>query len=439
MAPVIKPVQTSADIPQQTTVAIIGGGIVGLSASLALAERGIPNVVLEKGRIAAEQSSRNLGWVRKTNRSAADLPLSIASERLWQEMQQRTGAQVGYRQRGIMFLARTETELEASRLWLDSVKGFSLDSRMLTPTEIDLLVPGGREKWAGGVYTASDGYAEPTLASSAIAAAAIAKGSLIVENCAVRTLSLAAGRVASLITERGEIRCQQVLLAGAMWSRRFLGNLGISLPTLPVSASVIRTAPMDGPTEIAVGAPDFSFRKHQDGGFIITQRGAMLAPLTMDHLRIGLKYLPTLRANRRNIRISLGREFLADLSLARSWTGERISPFERMRIMDPVVNQKLIAEAMTNLAAAWPVFGNAAIRETWAGSIDITPDSLPVISAVANIPGLTLATGFSGHGFGTGPGAGQLAADLVTGGTPLVDPAPYRLERLYSAPGHRAG
>jgi glycine/D-amino acid oxidase-like deaminating enzyme len=87
---------------------------------------------------------------------------------------------------------------------------------------------------------------------------------------------------------------------------------------------------------------------------------------------------------------------------------------------------------MRNLVAAWPAFGNAVIEESWAGTIDVTPDSLPVISPVAKLPGLTLASGFSGHGFGTSPAAGQLAADLATGAAPIVDPAFYRLERLSS-------
>lgn len=89
----------------------------------------------------------------------------------------------------------------------------------------------------------------------------------------------------------------------------FLGNHGVSLPTLPLICSVLRTRPMAGPTEIAVGAPDFSFRKHQDGGFIITQRGALDASLVPDHLLLGLRYLPQLRAQRDNLRISLGKNF----------------------------------------------------------------------------------------------------------------------------------
>lgn len=430
MAPVQTPVLTSRDAPEKTSVVVIGGGIVGLSAALVLAERGIPVTVLEKGRIGAEQSSRNLGWVRKMGRSAPDVPLAQAADRLWAAMPARLGAEVGYRQAGIMYLARTEAEMAMHADWLKSVADLSLDSRLLRPADIDALVPGGRGQWAGGIVTPSDGRAEPTLASAAIAAAAIAKGAVIVENCAVRTLSRAAGRVCGVVTERGEIACEQVLLAGGLWSRRFLGNLGISLPTLPLVCSVFRTAPMEGPTEIAVGGPDFSFRKHRDGGFIITQRGALGAPLMLDHLLIGMRYLPMLRGQRKLLRIGLGREALTDLALPRRWRAEAISPFERLRTMDPPTRPDLNAEALANLRAAWPAFATARIVEAWAGMMDITPDSQPVIGPVETVPGLMLATGFSGHGFGTGPAAGQLAADLLCGTSPIVDPAPYRLERL---------
>ena len=409
---------------------MIGGGIVGLTAALTLAERGIPVTVLEKGRLAGEQSSRNLGWIRKMGRGAPDVPLAVAADRLWAEMPQRIDADVGYRQAGIMYVARAEAEMAAHESWLASVRDLSLDSRLLTASEIDSLVPGGSVRWAGGIYTASDGRAEPTLASSAIAKAAMAKGAVIVEKCAARTLSMSAGKVTGVVTERGEIRCDQVLLAAGLWSRRFLGNHGVSLLTLPLVASVLRTAPMEGPTNIAVGASDFSFRKRRDGGYTVTQRGALFAPLMLDHLLLGLHYLPTLRAQWKNLRISFGRDFLADLMRGRRWSADTKSPFERVRTMDPPVNPGLIAEAIDNLTEAWPIFKNVAIDETWAGMIDVTPDSLPVIGPVASLPGLILASGFSGHGFGTSPAAGQLAADLLTGAAPIVDPAPYRLERF---------
>jgi len=424
------PVNTVNELPDSTTVVIIGGGIVGVTAALTLAERNIPVVLLEKGHIAGEQSSRNLGWVRKTSRDVADVPLAVAADRLWAEMPERIGQSVGYKPCGIMFLAQTAEQMAIYEAWSDSVSSLALGSQLLSPAEIDRHVPDGQGHWAGGIYTPSDGRAEPSIAVSGMAEAAIVKGAVLIQNCAVRTLATSGGRVSGVVTEKGEIRCDQVLLAAGSWSRRFLGNLGISLPTLPVVASVLRTRPMQGPTDISVGGPDFSFRKHKDGGFIITQRSALNAPLTLDHLLIGWRYLGQLRANLSFLRTSLGREFFEDLALARRWNADSTSPFEKVRTWNPRVNPDLIEEALTNLRKAWPIFDKAEIEEEWAGVIDVTPDSNPVIDHIETIPGLAIATGFSGHGFGTGPAAGHLAADLVSNTEPLIDPSPYRFDRL---------
>lgn len=423
-------VNTTNQLPDSTSVVIIGGGIVGICAALTLAERGVPVVVLEKGHIAAEQSSRNLGWIRKTSRHAEDVPLAQAADKIWSNLSERVDAPVGYRQAGIMFLGDTDEQMAIHEKWLDSVAGLDLDSTLLSKAELDKLVPGGNGSWKGAVYTPSDGRGEPTLATSAIANAAIKYGATIVQQCAVRTLSMQAGKVSGVITELGEIRCDQVLLAGGAWSRRFLGNLGVQLPTLPVIASVLRTKPIKGPTEIAVGGSDFSFRKHQDGGFIIMQRGKVDAPLTLDHLKIGLQFKDQLRFGKDALNISFGKEFFEDLSTPRSWTANKRSPFESIRVREPRINHGLLDDAMRNTINAWPIFKDAELEESWAGLIDVTPDSMPVIDRVQDIPGLTVATGFSGHGFGTGPAAGQLAADIVMNDSPLVDPAPYRFNRF---------
>lgn len=430
MSKTLEAVATTDELPSSASVVIIGGGIVGMSAALALAERNISVVLLEKGHIAGEQSSRNLGWIRKTSRHAADVPLAQAADRLWADMPARIGRSVGYRQAGIMFLARSEEQMSMHEAWHKSVAHLGLGSQLLTPSDIDQRVPGGQGKWVGGIHTPSDGYAEPAIATSAIANAAMKQGAILLQHCAVRTLCVSAGKVSGVVTEKGEIRCEQVLLAGGAWSRRFLGNLGISLPTLPLICSVLRTQPMQGPTEAAVGGPDFSFRKHQDGGYIITQRGKLDAPITLDHLLIGRRYLSQLSAQRSFLQIGFGREFFQDLALKRRWKASSQSPFERVRTLDPAFNAGLNQDALDNLKAAWPSFDQARVAEAWAGLIDVTPDSIPVIDQIAAIPGLVLATGFSGHGFGTGPAAGQLAADLLSGVEPIIDPSPYRFARF---------
>jgi glycine/D-amino acid oxidase-like deaminating enzyme len=153
--------------------------------------------------------------VRKTSRLAEDIPLALASDRLWAGMAARTGRDVGYRQAGIMFNARSEVQMAMYEGWLQSVRHLQLDSRLLSREEIARHVPGGSEKWAGGFYP----FGRPGGTDAGLkrnSPRGDGTGAVIVENCAVRTLSTAAGRVSGVITERGEIRCEQVLLAGGM-------------------------------------------------------------------------------------------------------------------------------------------------------------------------------------------------------------------------------
>jgi glycine/D-amino acid oxidase-like deaminating enzyme len=80
-----------------------------------------------------------------------------------------------------------------------------------------------------------------------------------------------------------------------------------------------------------------------------------------------------------------------------------------------------------------PAIKERTITGKWAGYIDSTPDGVPGIGETSKVPGLILAAGFSGHGFGIGPGAGHLIADIVTGSQPLVDPRPLHPGRFESS------
>ena len=114
----------------------------------------------------------------------------------------------------------------------------------------------------------------------------------------------------------------------------------------------------------------------------------------------------------------------------RRWKADETTPFEDIRVLDPVPDNRLLDQALANLRKAHPAFAGVVEAQRWGGLIDVTPDAVPVISDVAALPGFFIATGFSGHGFGLGPGAGRLMADLVAGDTPIVDPAPFRFSRF---------
>ena len=103
---------------------------------------------------------------------------------------------------------------------------------------------------------------------------------------------------------------------------------------------------------------------------------------------------------------------------------------QTVRVLDPKPPANRIEEILANMRKAFPALGEVRVAEAWAGMIDVTPDAIPVISGVDAIPGFFLSTGYSGHGFGIGPGAGRVTAELVTGAPTAVDLSPFRFSRF---------
>ncbi len=430
MAPRVAPAPSLENPPAQADVVIAGGGIVGVSAALFLARRGISVALCEKGVIAGEQSSRNWGWCRMTLRDPAEIPLMAESLRLWRDPLRLGGADTGFRTTGLMYLCDRPEDAPRFEAWLEHARRHQLDSRLLSGAEVGRLLPGAARGWTGALYTASDGGAEPEKAAPAIAAAAGRAGAALVAGCAVRGLETRGGRVSAAVTERGRIACQAVLLAGGAWSGLFCASLGIRLPQLNVLGSVMRTAPLDGGPEVSAAGARFGFRKRADGGYIVSRAGATIADIVPDSFRFIGDFWPMLKREWRHQRFRLGWRFVEEWRRPRRWDLDRRSPFEEVRILDPRPSDKVLDAAAQEIAKDLPVFAGAAIAERWGGMIDVTPDGLPVISPVARLPGFYLATGFSGHGFGIGPGAGQLAAAMVASDAGRAELEPFRLERL---------
>src|SRR6185295_17033639 len=199
-------VPSDPELPRKTAVAVIGGGIVGISTALELAERGIDVTVIEKGIMAGEQSGRNWGWCRQMGRDSREAPLILESLNAWRGMNARVGAETGFNQCGIIYLCETEAELAVRRKWQDEVaRPNGIASRLVGGEEADKLQPGAARKWVGALYTESDGRAEPIMAAPAIATGARQKGAKILTHCAVRGLETSAGRVSAIVTERGTV------------------------------------------------------------------------------------------------------------------------------------------------------------------------------------------------------------------------------------------
>src|SRR5215470_19646901 len=148
MAPRVDPVSSDESLPTRVDVVIIGGGIIGTSTTLFLAQRGVTVALCEKGQIACEQSSRNWGWCRKMARDPRELPLAIESLRLWQGMNEMVAAETGFRSAGIMYLAETPVEVARLESWLDHARQYQLDTRIISGSEVARLLPGLAKDYA---------------------------------------------------------------------------------------------------------------------------------------------------------------------------------------------------------------------------------------------------------------------------------------------------
>lgn len=418
--------------PAETDVVVIGGGVIGVCTALYLARAGQRVTLLEKGRIAGEQSSRNWGWIRQTGRDLDELPIMIEANLLWRELANETEVDIGLRQGGVTYLARSEKELVGYADWLNRAQAQGVDSRILSATETAALIPSMSRTYAGALYTRSDMRAEPWVAVPALAGVAARAGVTIVENCAVRALDIAAGRISGVISEAGRIAASEVVLAGGAWSSLFLRRHGVALPQLSVRATVAATAPMPQTYPGAAADDRIAFRARADGGYSLAAGGSVELFVGPDAFRALPKYLPQLKADPFGTRLlpAAPKGFPDAWGTPRTWDADAQSPFERMRVLNPAPNRKKLVAMTREFAALFPDIGPVKLTKAWAGMIDAMPDVVPVVDRVAAIPGLTVGTGLSGHGFGIGPGIGCVLAALVTGGDVGHDLTRFRLNRF---------
>lgn len=415
-------------LPERADAVVIGGGIMGAAAAYYLAQAGMQTVLVERDRVSSQQSGRNWGFVRTQYRDPLELPLAVEALAIWPGLEQELGETTGWRRNGCVFVAETDAEQSAFASWQERTRDAGTDVRLLSGREVATLIPALQRNTTGGLYTPSDGQAEPALATTAFARAGLRSGVTILEDCGATAIETAGGKVNGVLTEHGLIRCGVAICAAGALSHRLLAPLGLDLPQQSVRSTVSLTAPLPPLTEACFCGFGIGLRQRADGSCIIAADSSSDIDLSLDSFRAARFFLPELLRHRKGFALRLGRPFLDDLH-------ERLAVPRRERAL---AGRRSLIEANREGAtktseAVRRLFAGAdaiEIVKSWAGRIDVLPDALPVLDAPGEIAGLIIATGFSGHGFGLGPAVGRHVARFAKGDAPAEILVPLRFDRF---------
>lgn len=353
---------------------------------------------------------------------------------LWDRFAAESGEDTGFRRWGLLYLSENDEELAGWARWGDFARRVGVTTHMLDSAEASARGKATGRIWKGGVFSPTDGIADPANAAPAVARALMKLGGTVVQNCAARGIETEGGRLSAVITEHGTITTKVAILSGGAWASSFCRQLGVRLPQASIRSSILSVGPGEGDLPDALHTAHVSVTRRGDGGHTLAISGRGRVDLTPQNIRFASQFLPMFMRRWRSLSpgglegVRSGHETLA------RWRLDRPTPMEEMRVLDPAVDEGTIRLVHQRAVELLPAIGTRRVTARWAGYIDSTPDGVPAIGEVANVPGFILAAGFSGHGFGIGPGAGHLVADIVTAAAlPIVDPAPYHPKRFESS------
>lgn len=356
----------------EVDIAIIGGGLVGSSAALALSRMGMAVALLDKGFCGAGASGVNYGGVRRQGRPVEQLPLSQRSHAIWPELGAKIGIDGEFARSGHLKLARSEADMAALETYAAEVADHGLDLELIGHNGLK-----ERFGWIGGdvlgaSFCAGDGHANPRLVATGFAAAARRAGVHVLEETPVRGFTKA-GESFAIETETGlAIRSRYLVNSAGAWADRFAEMAGERVPLTRIYPSMIVTEPLPPLMSVNIG---------MEGGGIYARQ-----------------------AHRGNCVVG----------------GERGEALDNADFSRPTADG---ARAIMNRTAAFfPGLRHAQAIRFWSGTEAAMPDRNPVLGPSQTIPGLIHAFGFTGAGFQLAPGVGEVIAELIRDGvsaTPL--------------------
>lgn len=365
-------------------VIIVGGGIIGCAAAYYLTKKGCSVLVLEGSKdIGNGGSSRNGGGVRQSGRDPRELPLAMYGiKNLWPTLSEELEVDCEYHQDGNLRLGKTEKHLEILQGLADRARACGLDVRMIEGDEVRAINPYLSDEVIGASWCPTDGHANPLTTTLGYYKMARRLGARFITEEPVIALKKIKGHLRQVITAENVYECDTVILAAGLGSRDIAATVGIDIPMQPAMLEALVTEAQPPMFDQMLGTAEADFYGHQ------TKHGSFVFGGTS-----GLE----------------------------GFTKDNHTP---------VTSSISAPSTCRGIIKYFPILKDAKIVRTWAGWMDLCADKVPVISPVSEVPGLILACGFSGHGFGIAPAVGTVLSQLALHEPTAVDLHELRYDRF---------
>lgn len=360
-----------------TQTVIIGGGIIGLSLAYNLAKMSHKVIIVEKTYCGSQGSGRNAGGVRQQGRLPAEVPLVMAATEIWDTLSDDLGIDTEFRRTGNIFLATSDAEIEAHNKMSERIRKQGLEVYVVDEKEARKIIPALKEGVCkGGSYSPTCGMANPYYTTLGYAAKVRSLGVEIMEYTEVTDINTINNRIDGVVTNKGYIKCDRVVIAAGSWSIGLGKMVGIDIPITPCRNQMMVTQP--------------------------------IPPLVKPFLLTGTCYCNQTK----NGNMIIGNVDPEDYCLGNSAN---------------VNEMKISAKNIINYI---PRLADVNVIRTWGGPLDLTPDDMAILGNIDEVQGIVLACGFAGHGFAVGPIIGKLLAQLITTDKPELPIEAFRFSRF---------
>ena len=380
------------ELPKTAKAVVIGGGIIGCSTAYHLGKLGwTDTVLLERKKLTSGTTFHAAGLVGQLRTSANITQLLGYSVDLYKRLEAETGLGTGWKMNGGLRLACNEERWTEVKRQATTAQSFGLDMQLLTPQEtFDLWPLITIDDLIGAAYLPTDGQANPSDITQALARGARMAGVSIFEDTEVIDLEIDKGKIRAVITEHGRIECERVVVCAGQWTRAFAARFGVNVPLVSVEHQYIITESFGVPSNLpTLRDPDrLTYYKEEVGGIVMG----------------GYEPNPI------------------------AWAKSGIPEGFHYTLLDS--NYDHFEQIMEQALGRVPALENVGVKQLLNGPESFTPDGNFILGEAPELRNFFVGAGFNAFGIASAGGAGMALAEWVSKGEPPYDLWPVDIRRF---------